>query len=427
MDLTIEGKAFINGCFNDCCIGIKDGKISEIKKILKGDYHINFGNKLILPAGVDIHVHFRDPGFTHKEDFSTGSIAAAFGGISCVFDMPNTVPNTTNTQEVSDKIITASKKSYIDYGIYAAVIDDNIKDIKNLAKNCSGFKIYLGSTTNFFYFEKKYLKDALFNISKTNKIVLFHAEDEQCINQHKIEEKNIIDHFLSRPAQCEEISIKDILTASKNINTNIHICHLSTLEGLEVLKNRTANISCGVTPHHSLISAEDKFKSESLLKVNPPIRTRFDKEALFKNIQNGFIDVLESDHAPHTLDEKNVDFENAPSGLPGVETMFPLFLFFVKREILPIKRLISLLCERPAELMQIPKGKIEVGRDADFIVVDLKDETKIKPDRLHSKCGWSPYEGWPAIFPSHLFIRGKKLIEDNEIQVSQGFGEFVGA
>ena len=229
------------------------------------------------------------------------------------------------------------------------------------------------------------------------------------------------------PNTGEEISIKDILTASKNINTNIHICHLSTFEGLEVLKNRTANISCGVTPHHSLISAEDKFKSESLLKVNPPIRTRFDKEALFKNIQNGFIDVLESDHAPHTLDEKNVDFENAPSGLPGVETMFPLFLFFVKREILPIKRLISLLCERPAELMQIPKGKIEVGRDADFIVVDLKDETKIKPDRLHSKCGWSPYEGWPAIFPSHLFIRGKKLIEDNEIQVSQGFGEFVGA
>lgn len=426
MDLTVEGKAFVNGSFNDSCIGIKNGKISKIKKILKGDKHIDFGNKLILPAGIDIHVHFRDPGLTHKEDFSTGSMAAAFGGMSCVFDMPNTIPHTTNIQALYDKINSAEKKSYTDFGIYVAVNDDNISDIKTLGNKCSGFKIYLGSTTNIIHFDKKNLKEALIKISKTKKIVLFHAEDELCLTNHKTQENNITDHFLARPAQCEEYAIKDILAASKNINTKIHVCHLSSCEGLEVLKNRTKNISCGVTPPHSLLSAEDNFRHETLFKVNPPIRTRFDKEALFDNIKNDFINVLESDHAPHTLDEKNVDFNEAPSGLPSVETMYPMFLYFVKKEVLPIRRLVSLICEKPAELTSIPKGKIEVGRDADFIIVDLKEESKIKPENLHSKCGWSPFEGWPAIFPSHVFIRGEKLIEENEIQVSQGFGKFVG-
>ena len=170
MSLTVEGKAFVNGSFNKCCIEIKDGKISDIKKILKGDKHIDFGNKLIIPAGIDLHVHFRDPGLTHKEDFSTGSMAAAFGGISCVFDMPNTIPQTTTIQTLSDKIILADKKSYVDFGIYAGLTDSNINNIETLAEKCSGFKIYLGSTTNTLLFDKKNLKETLAKVSKTNKI-----------------------------------------------------------------------------------------------------------------------------------------------------------------------------------------------------------------------------------------------------------------
>ena len=141
---------------------------------------------------------------------------------------------------------------------------------------------------------------------------------------------------------------------------------------------------------------------------------------------SGFVDVLESDHAPHNLEESDVDFDNAPSGLPGVETMLPLFLYLAKKGKLPFKRLISFICERPAEIVAIPKGKIEVGRDADLIVVDLKRECKIKSRYLHSKCKWSPFENWPAIFPMHVFVRGKKLIEEHELMGSQGFGRFVG-
>lgn len=426
MSLVIEGKAFINGIFQDCCIGVKNGKISDIKKILKGDKHINFGNKLILPAGIDIHVHFREPGLTIKEDFSSGSLAAAFGGISCFFDMPNTIPQTTNMQNLRDKIILAGKKSFVDFGVYAGVIDSNIGNIEALAKKCNGFKIYLGSYTAALAFNKKNLKEALQKISKTKKIVLFHAEDEELLIKNRGIEKNTIDHLRFRPSICEETSIKDILSASQGINLKAHICHVSSIEGLEILKKRASNISCGVTPHHCLFSADKNMNYQTYYKVTPPIRTSFDKEALFNALKNGIIDVLESDHAPHTKDEKDTDFNEAPSGLPGVETMMPLFLYMAKKEKLSFKSVISLLCQRPADLLNISKGKIEEGRDADLIVIDLKGGTRIKSDDLHSKCGWTPFEDWPAIFPTHVFIRGEKVIEDYEIQVKQGFGRFTG-
>jgi len=426
MDLTLEGKTYVNGKFEQCCIGVDDGKISAVKKILKGDEHYNFRGKIILPAGIDIHVHFRDPGLTHKEDFSTGSMAAAYGGISCVFDMPNTIPQTTTLQTISDKIISAGKKSYVDFGVYAGVTDGNIKNIEELATKCCGFKIYLGGTTNSLQFSSDNLKETFDGIKSTNKPVLIHAEDNNCLVRHNLKENNLVDHMNSHPAECEENEIKNIIKTSKGTDTKIHICHLSSLEGIELLRKRSKNISCGVTPHHLLFSAQDDLKPQSNYKVNPPLRTNFDGEALFTALKNGSVDILESDHAPHTIEEKDKEFDAAPSGVPGVETMFPLFLYMVQKENLSFQRLISLLCEKPAELLNIPKGRIEVGRDADFIVVDLDKECKLKSENLHSKCGWMPYEGMAAIFPEYVFVRGEKLIEENEMLGSKGFGKFVG-
>jgi len=427
MEATIEGKTYIQGDFLNCCIGIKNGKITAIKKILKGERHYNFSNKLILPAGIDIHVHFRDPGLTYKEDFSTGSLAAAFGGVSCVFDMPNTNPQTTSVQTLSDKIISAGKKTYVDFGIYAGITNDNLTKINELAKKCSGFKIYLGSTTNSLQLDEEKLEQSMKNISSTGKPVLIHAENKKCLDYHKISVNNIVDHFHSRPSKCEEISIKSILKAGGNYHDGkIHICHLSSCEGLELLRNRVKKISIGVTPHHLLFSVEKKFKFQTFYKVNPPIRTNFDREALFEGVKNGSIDILESDHAPHSIEDKEVEFNSAPSGHPGVETTYPLFLFLAKKRVISFQRLISLFCENSASLLGLNKGKIEIGRDADFIVVDLKKECKIDSDKLHSKCGWSPFENWSALFPTCVFLRGEKLIEENEIQVKSGFGRFVG-
>lgn len=426
MDRTIEGKAYINGTFETCCIGFENGKISAVKKILKGNEHIDFGHKLILPAGIDIHVHFRDPGFIQKEDFSTGSLAAAYGGITCVFDMPNTQPPAITLNALVEKTLIAKKKSFIDYGLYAAITDDNIENVEELAKKCSGFKIYLGSTTNSLQLSSQQLKKALHKISKTQKITLIHAENESCLKKHERVEHNLKDHLYHRPSECEEISVRTVLESSKDLSSKIHICHLSSCEGFEALRGHPKNFSVGVTPHHLFFDIKSIHSNHTFYKVNPPIRSPLDRETLWHGAINGFIDVLESDHAPHTLEEKEAEFDKAPSGVPAVETMFPLFLAEVKKRKMSFNRLISLLCEKPAELLNIPKGRIEKSRDADLIVVDFKEMSTVKSEKLHSKSGWSPFEGWPAIFPSCVFVRGEKLIEGQEILVKQGFGRFVG-
>ena len=427
MDLTVEGKIFHKGIFENAVIGIKNGKIVEIKKTLKADDHINYGNKLILPAGVDIHVHFREPGMLYKEDWSTGSLAAVFGGISCVFDMPNNNPQTTTIQALSDKINTADKKSYVDFGVYSGITTENIVNIEAISKKCNGFKIFLGSSTLSMLFDKNKLREAFDLIGLTQKPVLIHCEDEECLIKHKETENNLTDHMRFRPGVCEEIAIEDVLRAANGLSTKVHICHVSSCEGLELLKKKPPNVGFGITPHHSLLNVEKNMGSPELFKVNPPIRTGFDREALFNCIKNGGVSVIESDHAPHTLEDKDKSFDDAPCGVPGVETMYPLFLYMAKKEVLTFQRLTSLLCSRPADLLGVSKGRIETGYDADFIVVDLKQEEKIQSENLHSRCGWSPFEDWPAIFPEAVFVRGEKLIEENEIQVKQGYGQFVGA
>jgi len=427
MDLTVEGKIFVNGFFENACLGIKDGKIKSVKKILKSDNHLNFKNKLVLPAGVDIHVHFRDPGYTYKEDITTGSLAALFGGVSCVFDMPNTKPQTVSVQTVEDKISSFNKKSYVDFGLYAGVTDNNIDSISHLAKKSNGFKAYLGSSTNSLLLSKNNLKRVMQEVSKTGKIILFHAEDEGLLKKNKGLEKGLVDHVKARPSECEESAIKSIFEVSKNIGVKAHICHLSSIEGVELIKNRPHNLSCGGTPHHSLLDFENIYGSPGFYKVNPPIRSSFDREALFNSLNKGVIDILESDHAPHTKEEKEGDFDDIPSGVPGVETLYPLFLYLAKKDKISFQRIISAVCTRPAELLGASKGSLTEGFDADFIVVDLKNITRIKSSDLHSKCGWSPFEDWPALFPESVFVRGEKLIDENEIQVSQGFGKFIGA
>jgi dihydroorotase len=426
MDLTIEGKLYYNGAFEQGCLGIEQGKIVAIKKTLKTDNHINVGNNLILPAGIDLHVHFRDPGFTHKEDFSTGSQAAAFGGISCVFDMPNTHPQTKSKQTLKEKTQVASEKSYVDFGLYAGVGDENIGQLAEISPFCSGFKIFLGGSTHSLQLSTQNLRVALLETNRTKKITLIHAEDEHCLKTHQDTENNLVDHLRCRSAECEETAIRSIINNSSGLSSPIHICHLSSCEGFEMLRTKPNHVTVGVTPHHLFFDVHTLSTKQTLYKVNPPIRSSFDRDILWYGVNNKFIDIFESDHAPHTEEEKNVEFGEAPSGLPGVETMYPLLLTAMKKEQIKLSALLTLLCERPAQLLNLPKGKIEVGRDADFIIVDLNKTETIKAEKLHSKCGWTPFEGFPAIFPSMIFIRGEKVMEDHQMFVKQGFGKFVG-
>lgn len=419
LDLVVEGNGYINGKLTQCCIGIKDGKIEKIKKVLCGDEHLDFGYKIILPAGIDSHVHFRDPGQTHKEDFASGTISGAFGGICCILDMPNTIPLVNSYSTFLEKYFAIQKKAFIDYGLFAtiknAIEENTFKEIEILSKQCIGFKIYMATTTNNLILNNvNILKLIIEVIQSENKVIAFHAEDESLIQ--KREAKNLFEHLNSRPCISEESAIQKL--KSLETNAKLHICHISCKESLAQLRN--SNFTSEVTPHHLFLHS--KLNLGAFGKVNPPLRTKDDRFALWQALNNGIIDIIASDHAPHTIEEKE-DFSTAPSGMPGVETTFPIMLSMLKHNKISLSRLVNAICEKPAEIYGLNKGKIKEGYDADLIVVDMQNENKILDKYLHSKCEWTPYNGFNAIFPKALILRGKIIVQDQNFLGEKGYGK----
>jgi dihydroorotase len=416
MDIVIEGNAFVSGELVKCCIGVEEGRIKAVKKILKGHNHYDFGDKLVLPGGIDAHVHFRDPGMTHKEDFGTGTMAASFGGITCVLDMPNTIPPTTSFTIFQEKAKIAGNKAFVDFGLHAGITKNS--NIEELSKTAVALKMYLASTTGDILFDDYEALPKIFEkIGKINKTVCLHCEDETLIDKD-IKPDSLKAHLKSRPSQCEVSAIEKVVSHLNN--ARIHICHVSTAEGAKLVKD--ANVTSEVTPHHLFLN--HKINLGALGKVNPPLREMEDQTALWGALIDGGIDIIASDHAPHTLEEKAV-FTEAPSGVPGVETMLPLMLSYVKHGQLDLGRLANAVSEKPGKIFDLNKGKLEVGYDADIIMVDMKKEKEIKSKHLHSKCGWTPYERFSVVFPKYTFVRGEIVIEDWELTGEKGFGENV--
>lgn len=407
MDLVVEGNLYLKGEIIKGCVGIEDGKIKSVKKILKGEEQLDFGEKLIMPAGIDMHVHFRDPGFTYKEDFSSGSMSAAFGGISCVLDMPNTKPQVNTVNIFKEKLNRARGKSYVDFCLYA---DGNSDEIENLGKICSCFKIYS------YEMDNNLLEKKLDEIEKTGKTVSVHCEDKKFFKEMK--PSTLFDYLHSRPNEAEEKKVQKIVLMNKK---NVHVCHVSAKESINILKN--SSVTSEVTPHHLLLNIDSDLGAKG--KVNPPLRTEKDNEALWNALVNGTIDIVASDHAPHTLEEKQ-EFDDALPGVPGVETTLPIMMYFMKNEKISLGRVVNAVCEKPGEIFNLNKGKIKEGFDADLNVFDLKNEKKISADMLHSKCGWTPFENFHGIFPLCTIIRGEVVVENNEIMVNPRFGILAG-
>ena len=413
---VVEGKCLVSNRFEQCCIGIEDGKIVTIAKVLEGDRVHRISSGVILPGAIDAHVHFREPGMTKKEDFGSGSLAAVHGGVTCVFDMPNTVPPTTTLSAMKEKKSLAGAKSLVDFGLYAGVRPGI--DVPGLAKEAIGFKLYMASTTGELLVSSlDQIKPELASIASAGKVLSVHAEDEKL--RHKEPEEDLDDHLRNRSNECETSAIKKIREAAKDCR--LHICHVSAKESVALVEGRRG-LTSEVTPHHLLLDKDGKTGPHA--KVNPPLRKREDRHALFKALQSGVFDIIASDHAPHTIDEKKEDFEYAPGGMPGVETLLPLMLHMVDEKHLELPELVRRVCVRPAEIFGIHKGKIAEGYDADLMVVDFSDCMMIKADRLHSKCGWTAFEGMPGIFPKKVFVRGRLMVEHGE-QVGEAMGRDV--
>ena len=404
MEVVVEGNCYVSGRLERCCVGIENGKIAKVAKILEGDKEFHFGSKLVLPGAIDAHVHFRDPGMTQEEDFASGSLAALFGGVTCVFDMPNTKPPTTTVATMRDKKKVASSRSMVDFGLFAGVRPG--MDVAALAKESIGFKLYMASTTGELLVPSlNAIKAEISAIAGTGRVLAVHAEDE-CLRKKEIE-KDLEDHLRNRANECETSAIRKVEEAAKGCK--LHICHVSAKSSIPLVSN-VRNLTSEVTPQHILLDVSSRLGS--LAKINPPLRKREDRQALFQALKEGALDIIASDHAPHTIDEKREDFDYAPTGMPGVETMVPMMLQHVKDKHLDLSGVVRRLCERPGEIFGVRKGKISEGYDADLMVVDASATAIIRANNLHSRCGWTAFEGVPAVFPQAVFLRGELMIEN---------------
>lgn len=411
-----------------CAIGIDEGKISRIGKVLKGEESYDARGRLVIPGCIDSHVHFRDMHQEEKEDWLTGSRAAIYGGVTTVVDMPNSDPPTFDVESFKVKQTIAGNRSMIDYSINAGVAD-NLKQLPRLWKlGALAFgEIFMAKSTGGFSVDEPTLKEALKAITQMGATASIHAEDEAL---HEELKKSLVNdpspsiHSKLRPRESEIQAVAAAVKLARETKVAMHITHISTSTAVEMISKE--GITCDVTPHHLLLTMDHWKRLGAHAKMNPPIRHDQDRDALWEAVNNGSIEVLASDHAPHTLDEKNVPLRDAPSGVPGVETMLPLMLKAVADKKLPLQRLIDMTSGNPARIFGINgKGSFAKGNDADLVFIDIGRIKQITSAGLHSKAGWTPYLGFEGIFPDAVMLRGEILLDGKEFYGKRGAGQFI--
>ncbi|MEM4525848.1 MAG: dihydroorotase [Methanothermobacter sp.] len=413
LDLALENCSINQNIVN---IGVKDGKIARISKSpLKADKKINIKGKIILPGLIDAHVHLREPGYEYKEDFRTGSMAAAHGGFTTILDMPNTKPETNTAKEFKKKIKIASKKSIIDFGLHASI--NKPKEMEKIIPlKPASFKIFTEKIEN-------HKISRIFQTLKGSKIpITFHCEDPHIIeyytSQLKDETRPEI-YSLARPSIAEELATATAITFSHHYNHPTHICHVSSKKTLKLIRSIKAPVTCEITPHHLLLRSKDLKKWGTTAKTNPPLRP--EKEAI--NIKDlKMIDIIATDHAPHTLQEKKENIWDAPPGIPNLEVALKLLLTLNKKKRLKLARIQKMLSERPANIFGLEnKGQIKIGMDADFVIIDPKKTGKIKADEFYSKAHYTPFEGKEYIGePIMTILRGELIMEYGEVLKNKG-------
>ena len=418
-------------------IAVKDEKIAITGSLSSTDTAgeiFDAAGLHILPGIIDAHVHFRDPGLTQKEDFQTGSAAAACGGITMIADMPNTIPVTSTTEHLNEKIRIAREKSYIDFALFALLNNDNIHEIEGLQKaGALGFKIFLGTSTGDIASPSfSALLEQIQKCAKANIRIGFHAETSG-LNTYFTDlckkKSNAPDGLLlsdARPVISETLAISNALCFAQYTCAKIHIHHVTTLDGVRLIVQARQNgvkVTAETCPHYLLFDAE-----QSTHKVYPPIRGSEHRKGLWEALEKESINMLASDHAPHTADEKALSLWDAPAGLSGVETFVPLMLTQVNKGVLSLNNFVRLASEAPAKIWGIypKKGNLLAGADADFTIVDMNKKSIIDKNKLHSKSKTSPYHGMEVQgLPIATLVRGKFVMKEGSLTGEKGFGSFI--
>jgi len=435
-----NAKAYVGGQIVDCSIAIEEDKIQKIGKetqMPKADQKTDLHNLLVLPGLIDEHVHLRDEGRAYKEDFYSGTAAAAAGGFTTVLDMPNNDPVTMSALALQNRMSIARSKLLVNVGFYSE-FPKNFAEIRDIVVvGAVGFKLFMGSQVGGLNIDDDQdLQEAFVEVAKLKALVAVHAEDRALLaaNEEKLkqEKKTSTADFLR--AHTEEVELKAIqrlLKISEKTDLRVHFCHVSTMESLSAIaeaKKSGRKVTCEVTPNHLFLSSEDLKQYGQLAIMAPPLRNRTHLEALWKGLEEGSVDALGSDHAPHTQNEKSAaSIWDVKVGVPGLETTLPLIMTQVKKNRLTLPQAVQLLAEKPVEIYGLnDRGRLEPGKKADLTMVDFKRKFKIDASRFKSKAKFSPYNGWDVQGKVvKTLVNGQLVFDEGEIVAKVGVGSIV--
>jgi len=404
---------------------VESGKIKQISSNeinVGSDFPILDAKGLhVLPGVIDSQVHFREPGLTHKEDLETGTRGALLGGVTSIFEMPNTIPATTTQELFEDKLHRAKDRCHVNYAFFIGGSAENAEKLAELEKNknCSGIKVFMGSSTGTLLVEDDETLEKI--LRSGQRLVIVHSEDEPRLKERK---KTILTsndpklHPLWRDVETALKSTKRLVALAEKTKRPVHVLHVTSAEEMDFLKNKKNVVSVEVLPQHLTLFAPDCYeKLGTYAQQNPPIREKRHLDRLWQAINDGTVDVLGSDHAPHTKEEKNREYPNTPSGMPGVQTLVPIMLNHVNNGKLSLQRFVELTSENQRRVFKIKnKGRIEVGYDGDFTIVDLKKKMTIENSWIASRSGWTPFDGmqvqgWPVM----TILNGQICMQEGRI------------
>ncbi|MFT4359648.1 dihydroorotase [Bartonella bacilliformis] len=408
-------------------IAVTNGRIAKIGDLTcaSAGEVIDCTGLHIVPGIIDSQVHFREPGNEHKEDLESGSRSAVLGGITAVFEMPNTNPMTISEEALADKVKRGLHRMHCDFAFWIGGTRENTHEMAELERlpGAAGIKVFMGSSTgNLLVDDDESVRRILQNIRRRT---AFHSEDEERLNERKIfrVEGDVSSHPVWRDEVAALKCTQRLVKIAREIGARIHVLHISTAEEIDFLKNHKDIATLEVTHHHLTLTANDYKRFGALIQMNPPIRESRHREGLWHGVQQGIIDILGSDHAPHTLEEKQKPYPSSPSGMTGVQTTVAIMLTHVNTGKMSLERFVDLTSHGPHRVFGISrKGRIAVGYDADLTVIDLKREEMITNAMIGSRAGWTPYDGnkvkgWPV----GTIIRGMRVMWEGEIVTpSQG-------
>ncbi len=408
-------------------IGVRDGTIADIGDLVaaQAGETVDCRGLHVLPGVIDTQVHFREPGATQKEDLETGSRSAVMGGVTAVFEMPNTNPLTITAAALADKVRRGRRRMHCDFAFFVGGTRDNVQDLPELERlpGAAGVKVFMGSSTGSLLVEDDEGVRAI--LKAIRRRASFHSEDEYRLNARKGE--RIPGDARSHPVWRDEVTAltctERLVRLASETGKRIHVLHITTAQEIDFLARHKDVASVEVTPHHLTMAAPDCYaRLGTLAQMNPPVRDAAHKAALWRGLARGVVDVLGSDHAPHTREEKAKPYPESPSGMTGVQTLVPLMLDHVNAGRLSLLRFVDLTSAGPARLFGIArKGRIAVGYDADFTVVDLKRRETITNAWVASRAAWTPYDGMTVTgWPVGTVVRGRRVMWEGELTGPSG-------